>query len=379
MSTCSVCKAAATSWGIDSSGIVVGPGTAVPLKIPDVFAALTASVSAKGFRGVISGKPDAPVFVLCEGCWKLQAAKWGAAENKDAAVYTGARAKTDPTGVYLQAEDIAFQKNSAVPDARAPQLEPITSCLVHELVHYWSGSSVGVQQHNREFGVEWDEVLCDFFAFPVCKTVFTKNAELKRYVGPYSTNSKFLERAIANWESQMNIKRVYDPLIANATERNKLPKPLADYFAKLAPAPGPGGSPQMARAGGPPPPPQLGGGAPMPPRAPGAPPPPGGPPPAPGAPPAPGFPGAPPAPGGPPAPGPMGAAAAAAALPVNHGTATKVLYETTIYDCVATWFFQGPTSMKDGIQFPEFIRNADLIFQKKSTVFVPFGETATSV
>lgn len=377
MSECSSCKAP-TSWGIGLGGVEVGSTTPVPIKISDIHAALVASLLSNGFRGAIGGKAEAPVFVLCTPCWVTQAGRWGSAEGKSADVYKPARAKTDPNGVYLQAEDLAFHGNTSVPITSSPQLEPITSCLIHELVHYWSAGSVGLQAHNREYGVEWDEVVCDFFAYPVYKTLSAKSPALKSYVGPYSTNAKFMERSIANWESQMNVKRIYDPLLASDAERKKLPKPLTDYFAGAA---GPGSassSPGLAVPMAKPPgmpgaPPSLPGVPAIPGAPPGAPGPPG----VPGVPPGLGLPG--PGPGLPGAGPGLGAAPAMGGAAVKHGTLSKKIYTDSMYDCIATWFFQGPATMKDGVSFPTFIANSDLIFQKKGSVFVSFAETATAV
>ena len=64
---------------------------------------------------------------------------------------------------------------------------------------------------------------------------------------------------------------------------------------------------------------------------------------------------------------------------VKHGTQSKKIYSDSMYDYIATWFFQGPGTLKDGVSFPLFILNSDTIFQKKGSVFVSFAETATSV
>ncbi len=185
---------------------------------------------------------------------------------------------------FFQTEDPAFHKNTAVSTA-APQLEPILSCITHEVIHFWSHLSAGVSTHNRQFGVEWDEVFCDFFAYPTYKLI--AKAPLASYVGPYSTNSQFMNRSITNWESQMNITRIYEPLLKTLLERQKLPKPLKEYFDKFEIKPqAVGVSPSRTAAapafGGPPPPPPAFGGPPPPPPAFGGPPPPpgmGGPPP----------------------------------------------------------------------------------------------------
>ncbi|MGA2117159.1 MAG: hypothetical protein ABSH56_20655, partial [Bryobacteraceae bacterium] len=110
---------------------------------------------------------DPPVLCLCPACWLAYAKKWGEAEKKSADVYSPARAKTDKNGVHRQVEDAAFLKNVVVANGNgSPQAEPIVSCIVHEVMHYWSHDHSGVSAHNREKGVEWDEVICDWDRVP---------------------------------------------------------------------------------------------------------------------------------------------------------------------------------------------------------------------
>ena len=84
-------------------------------------------------------------------------------------------------------------------------------------------------------------------------------------------------------------------------------------------------------------------------------------------------------PGAIPGAAPAAGAAPAMAAAVKHGTQSKKIYADSLYDYIASWFFLGPGTPKDGMTFPQFILNSDLIFQKKGSVFVSFAETATPV
>lgn len=372
---CDGCKKTEVSWKYWKDGIYIDGRKVVDLTLEQLNIALKTTLSNNGYNGVAGSKVDAPIWCMCPTCWQGMAMLWGKKEGNGADVYKTARAKTNNTGIFLQSEESAYHKNIAVKDGKPPQLEPIVSCLIHETIHYWSANSAGVSAYNRQEGVEWDEVICDFFAFPTYQLIAKSNPLLANYVGPYSTNGKFLERAIQFWEEELNKERIHKPLLENEIERQKLPEGLKNHFAKLSPkkeqsiATGMGGglSPNM---GIPPPPPfpGMGGGFPPPP------------PPLPGmgggfAPPPP-----PPGMGGgfpPPPPGMMGGNNSV----VKHGTNSKTLYKTTLYKCLATWFFQGPGSVIEGMSFPQFIsaQNVNTIFQKKGSVFVKFDEVATPI
>lgn len=341
-------------WRVTSAGVAMdrpggqGPGhLVVPFTFRDMAKALGAVLQADGASITVATK-DPPVLCLCPGCWKTKAQTWGRAEGKSAEVYLPARAKTDSNGVHLQVEDPAFNNNPLADRPGNPQMEPIVSCVVHEVMHYWSAGHKGVSAHNREKGVEWDEVFADWMGYLVYRRMFGGKSfpggNFSKYVGPYGTNAEFLKRATDHWVAQMNIRRIYDPFLTDASKRRDLPRPLRQYFEQHATA-APAG-PQPSGVMPPPPPPGSGSAPPPPPGAGLAPPPPFG-------------------------------GMAAPAPTVNHGTNTRDLYRRTIFRYCATWFFSGPTTrIEDEASFQAFIGKKDTIFQKSGTVFTGYAESA---
>lgn len=108
----------------------------------------------------------------------------------DVGTYAPARAKTDATGCFFQVNDAAFIVN------HRPDVERILSCVVHELMHFWSYQSTGLQQFNRGVGgVDWDEASADILGFRTYREQF--RGTLGNYVTPYNRYPVALETQIA--------------------------------------------------------------------------------------------------------------------------------------------------------------------------------------
>jgi hypothetical protein len=360
------------SWKVTNTGLTVGTAEVAKFTYVEMGKAVNAVLSE---TSLVFTPADPPVLCLCPACWLAYAKKWGEAEKKSAEVYSPARAKTDKNGVHLQVEDAAFLKNVVVANGNgSPQAEPIVSCIVHEVMHYWSHDHSGVSAHNREKGVEWDEVICDWIGSLVYKHMFHgktfTGGAFERYIGPYGTNNQFLVRAGKNWEDNMNLQRLYKTFIEDPQERAKLPRPVRKYFEEVSNGSAKQNAPQsprLSRSGSqsppliggfqPPPPPPTFGFQPPPPPSGGFQPPP-----------IPGF-------GGPPLTGiGMGVTA-----PVKHGTLSRQIYDKALMLCCATWFFKGPAvTIDDYGNFAAFIDKKDTVFQK-TNVFEGYKEAGLAI
>lgn len=152
----------------------------------------------------------------CTECWLKQAVKWG-----DVKTYKNARAKTDSTAVYLQVLSPSFIVN------HSPDPERILSCVCHELMHFWSYNSEGLQAYNRTINVDWDEAVADLLGYLTYKNYF--QGRFKKYITPYKNFPKcidlagqsFMKTPTYKWNKFMTEKSV---------ERKQLPLELKLFF-----------------------------------------------------------------------------------------------------------------------------------------------------
>jgi hypothetical protein len=152
---------------------------------------------------------------LCRACWVRQAGAWG-----DAATYSAARARTVPAAIYLQVERTDFKV-----DGRYDE-QAILSCVVHELMHYWSWVGTGLQDYNRTANVDWDEAVADVLGFRVYQRMYRNRPGFANYITPYNTYCHSLTRA-GNCFSN-----VFGRLWREENDRDRLPKAVGDFISQ---------------------------------------------------------------------------------------------------------------------------------------------------
>ena len=106
-----------------------------------------------------------------------------------------ARAKTVPEAVYMQVMRDDFKVNAQF------SKEAILSCVVHEMMHYWSYLGTGIQDYNRRASVDWDEAVADVLGFRVYKRTYSGQASFAHYITPYNTYCKCCEKAKNGFKS----------------------------------------------------------------------------------------------------------------------------------------------------------------------------------
>jgi len=191
-------------------------------KIDEVKGVLNQVVRTEygGCQNVINITMSDVVFKnYCKQCWLRKAANWG-----DVATYKDARAKTDSTGVYFQTLSPSFIKN------HSPDLEQIFSCVCHELMHYWSHNSVGLQNYNRTINVDWDEAVADLLGYLTYKKYF--RGRFNKYITPYNQYPKCIDLSRQSFMSTPPYK--WKKIIEGGQERAQLPTELKLFFDQQA-------------------------------------------------------------------------------------------------------------------------------------------------
>jgi hypothetical protein len=187
----------------------------VPFSVPNAYTALTTVLAAAECRNIVP-KQRAVVFKnLCKRCWDRQAAVWG-----DTATYSAARAKTVPEAIYMQVGRTDFEV------AGRYDKQAILSCVVHELMHYWSHAGTGLQSYNRRANVDWDEAVADILGFRVYQRMYQGKPGFTNYITPYNTYSQSLTRAGNGFGN------VFGRLWREPEHCARLPKPVGDFISE---------------------------------------------------------------------------------------------------------------------------------------------------
>jgi hypothetical protein len=150
---------------------------------------------------------------LCKSCWDKQAASWGVVGT-----YTLARARTTDQGVFLQVQRPDFQENNIY------SKEAILSCVIHELMHFWSNDSVGIQAQKGIAGVDWDEMVADVMGFRVYQKMYRGTAGFTRYLTPYNTYCVSFDRMKTQFQN------VFGRLWREADGRSRLPSAVRNLI-----------------------------------------------------------------------------------------------------------------------------------------------------
>ncbi|MBE0361420.1 MULTISPECIES: hypothetical protein [Pseudoalteromonas] len=208
-------------WRITSASLQVSSRTE-KFKIDEIKKVLNQVIRTAygGCSNVINVAAKGVVFKnYCNKCWSKQAASWG-----DIETYKDARAKTDSTGIYFQVLSPSFIVN------HSPDLERILSCACHELMHYWSHNSMGLQDYNRTINVDWDEAVADLLGYLTYKEYF--RGRFKKYITPYNKYPKCIDLARQSFMSRPKFQ--WNKIIEGGDERAQLPTELKLFFDKQA-------------------------------------------------------------------------------------------------------------------------------------------------
>jgi hypothetical protein len=194
MPNCSMCKKSVT-WAAEAGAVVYGK-TRIPVDAAVLCRNLTAVVQdlRSSWPPVTSSDPlHTIVRSLCESCWKSEATKIAAAEAKPSPTYLESAAKTTaPSACCASAYERGVFINVDKADYRyfPSEGENADFCLsttVHELMHYLSAGSCGLQVDGDS--VNFDECMTDYFAM---KTYF-RTFEGRKYVTNYGDKSTFFK------------------------------------------------------------------------------------------------------------------------------------------------------------------------------------------
>lgn len=164
------------------------------------------------------GSLAAVIKNFCPACWKKQAAAWG-----DVGTYLPARARTTAQGCFFQIDSPVFYVN------KAPDPERILSCVVHELMHYWSFRSEGLQNFNRTLGVDWDEAVADLLGYRTYKDYY--QGDFQSYFTPYNQYPKCIEKVGTQIEALPKFK--YEGWTGTGAAHNGLPIPELRAYIRL--------------------------------------------------------------------------------------------------------------------------------------------------
>lgn len=198
------------AWRITSSALQF-PGGNVPFSVDEVHGNLLKVLASAKCWNLTPTKRPVVFKNLCKTCWDQQGAAWG-----DAATYTLARARTTSEGIFMQVTSEAFL------ESRAPSKEAILSCVIHEMMHYWSFAGSGLQDYNRRANVDWDEAVADILGFRVYSKTYTGKTGFANYVTPYNNYCLGCSKAGDNL--------AFGPLKNNAERRGKIPQTVAALF-----------------------------------------------------------------------------------------------------------------------------------------------------
>lgn len=194
MPACSSCKKAVT-WAVEADAIVYG-SVRVPVDSAVLYRNLTSVVQdlRSSWPPVTTNQPlDSIVRSLCDACWRSEAVKIAAAEGKPSPTYMESAAKTtSPTACCKGAYDQCVLMNVDKADYRSfpNEADNVDFCLsttVHELMHFLSASSCGLQIEGD--AVNFDECMTDYFSM---KTYFL-TFEGRKYVTNYGAKATFLK------------------------------------------------------------------------------------------------------------------------------------------------------------------------------------------
>lgn len=186
--------------------------------------------------------PAPPVFNYCDGHWMEKAKAW-ARDEKTAnnpvtpETYKAPRAKTTAEGIFIQNNNVAFLHNTECPPKPNgdPNVIPIVSCFVHEIIHYWSYKHKGLQ--GKKGVADWDEAICDWIAFPVYSRTMggipiPGGGKISTYCTPYGKYLEWLNTGAGNWQRLVNGFRGKQ-FVADPSKRAKLPSTVKAYFASV--------------------------------------------------------------------------------------------------------------------------------------------------
>lgn len=200
-------------WRITPTALQMAGGN-VAFSADDAHTALLAVLARAKCWNLAPAKKAVVFKNLCKKCWDRQAAVWG-----DVATYTTARAKTVPEGIYMQVARVDFEVGGRY-DKQA-----ILSCAAHELMHYWSNASLGLQNYNRRANVDWDEAVADLLGFGVYEHMYRGTPGFTNYITPYNTYCKYPARA------RTAFGNVFGRLWREQADRDRLPKVVADFIS----------------------------------------------------------------------------------------------------------------------------------------------------
>jgi len=175
-----------------------------------------------------------PLFVCCDPCWAKVSAGW--ADNGED-VYKTIPAKTSTKGVYFHASMRDFYAGGdATQDA---DLDKIASTIVHEMMHYLSHGSEGLQSLEADSKLHWDEGVTDliarktYFAAGITKTYKTAYGKVSQLFDQVTTNLQ--ASSFPGWKLQKITGDKPAPGIANgfaALKNNKVEVKFHDQIKK---------------------------------------------------------------------------------------------------------------------------------------------------
>ena len=168
-------------WKVTPNSLEIGDRQ-IAFDAGDVYAHLMTVMTSAGISDAIPSQKKVVMKSLCRQCWLAQAGLWG-----DVETYSAPRAKTDANALYFQVGAPDYLVEQKVSE------DAVLSCVVHELMHYWSRDAKGVQDYNRRQNVDWDEAATDMVAYRVYKLLVTDSK--RQYLTPYNQYPKSVDIA----------------------------------------------------------------------------------------------------------------------------------------------------------------------------------------
>lgn len=194
---------------------------------------------------IIVPTPNPAIFNYCDDHWMEKAKKWAEDERTECNLvvpedYRVSRAKTTAEGIFIQNNNEAFLQNIRYPPNpnEDPQVIPIVSCFVHEIHHFWSFNSRGLQGHKE--GTDWDEGICEWLSFPVYsstmrgKPIPGGSGTITEYCTPYKNYMIWNTTGVAKWVRAVNGWWA-NIFLKEDDRRAHLPNTLDKYFENATP------------------------------------------------------------------------------------------------------------------------------------------------